>query len=160
MSAKSQDLPFVENYLPAMMNKASHLISAEFHQVAQAHGFSVTEWRVLACLHDGRGYNIGELSEAALTKQPTLTRLLARMESRGEVLRKDSPEDKRITLVRLTPKGTRVANKLVALAREHEERVLAELGFQSANDLKRALRQLAELHGESLKGSLEPSSDA
>lgn len=154
MNAQSQSLPFVENYLPAMMNKASHLISAEFHDVALAHGFSVTEWRVLACLHGGNGYNIGDLSQAALTKQPTLTRLLARMEARGEVVRKDSPEDRRVTLVRLTAKGTRVANKLVALAREHEERVLAELGFQSASDLKRVLRQLVELHGQSAQGML------
>lgn len=149
MTSKPKDVSFVAHYLPAMMNRASHLISAEFHKVALAHGFSVTEWRVLGCMSDERQYSIGELSRLALTKQPTLTRLLARMEMRGEVVRKDAVEDKRITLVRLTPKGATLAHKLVGLAQDHEQKVLAELGFQSANDLKRTLRELIALHSAS-----------
>ena len=41
-------LPFVEDYLPALLAQASKLISAEFHAVVEAEGFSVTEWRILA----------------------------------------------------------------------------------------------------------------
>lgn len=138
--------PFTADYLPAMMNRASYWISSEFHQEALAHGFSVTEWRVLACLSDGKAYNVGELCDLALTKQPTLTRLLARMESRGEVRRKDAPEDKRITLVQLTPRGLTLARKLVAQAQAHEAKVLQALGADKAQQLKALLRQLTALY--------------
>src|SRR6218665_193678 len=41
---------FVNDYLPALLAQASWLISSEFHGVARAHGFSVSEWRVLPSL--------------------------------------------------------------------------------------------------------------
>jgi DNA-binding MarR family transcriptional regulator len=142
MASKKKATTFVANYFPAMMNRASHLIAAEFHRVAQSHGFSVTEWRVMGALAEGKVYSTGELAELTLTKQPTLTRVLARMEARGEVARQDAPGDKRITLARLTPRGAKVAAKLVALAKAHEEQVLAQLGAAPAAELKRALREL------------------
>lgn len=157
MTSKRPDPTFTENYLPAMMNRASHLISAEFHQVVRAHGFSVAEWRVLACLSDGNAYNVGELCKMALTKQPTLTRLLARMHARGEVLRQDAPDDRRITLVRLTPRGATLAQSLVTLAKQHEQKVLAQLGFQNSTELKRSLRQLIALHERDAGGLPEES---
>ena len=150
---------FIDTYLPAMLGRAAHLISAEFHKVALAHGISVTEWRVLGCLADGQTFNIGQLATLALTKQPTLTRLLARMEARGEIERKDAVEDKRITLVRLTPKGGKLARKLVGLAQDHEEKVMAELGFHGSHDLKRVVQQLIDLHSHALSDSDEESPD-
>ena len=48
--ALKDDLPFVDDYLPALLGQASHLIQSEFHRVVKAKGLSVAEWRVLASL--------------------------------------------------------------------------------------------------------------
>jgi DNA-binding MarR family transcriptional regulator len=72
-------LPFVEDYLPALLAQASKLISAEFHAVVEAEGFSVTEWRILASLTGSPGISTGRLAQISVTKQPTVTRLLVRM---------------------------------------------------------------------------------
>ena len=42
-SRSTEALPFVDHYLPALLARASELISSEFHVVARKHGFSVTE---------------------------------------------------------------------------------------------------------------------
>lgn len=137
---------FVDGYLPALLALASRLISGEFHEVVRQHGFSVSEWRVMASLADGDPISIGELAQVTVTKQPTVTRLLDRMESKGQVERLPHPSDRRITLVRITPQGSRTIERLIGLAREHESRVLAPFGLARAEELKKTLRQIIDLH--------------
>ena len=137
---------FIDDYLPALLAQASQLISAEFHKVARANGFSVPEWRVLASLAGGAPISTGVLAQVSVTKGPTATRLLDRMEGRGQVQRLAHPRDRRVTLVRITPEGQRAVARLIALAKAHEQRVLEPFGLQSADQLKAILRRLIELH--------------
>ncbi len=137
---------FVDHYLPALLAQASQLISEEFHHVVRQEGFSVSEWRVMASLAGGAPISIGRLAQVTVTKQPTVTRLLDRMEARGQVQRLPHDSDRRVTLVRITPKGDKTVKRLMELAREHEARVLEPFGLARAEALKDALRQMIELH--------------
>lgn len=137
---------FVDDYLPALLAQASQLISSEFHEVARQQGFSVSEWRVMASLAGGEAVSIGRLAQVTVTKQPTVTRLLDRMEARGQIERLPHDSDRRITLVRITTEGAKAVAHLMELAREHEHRVLEPFGLQRAEDLKTTLRQMIELH--------------
>jgi DNA-binding MarR family transcriptional regulator len=139
---------FVDSYLAALLAQASHLISSEFHEVVRAHGLSVAEWRVLASLAGGKAVSIGQLAQAAVMKQPTVTRLLDRMAARGQVERFGHDGDRRVTLVRITAAGSRTVSRLIALAREHEARVLEPFGLTRAEELKTTLRRIIELHRE------------
>ena len=138
-------LPFVDDYLPALLAQASELISGEFHQVVQATGFSVLEWRVLATLASRPGLSTGGLADIALSKQPTITRLLDRLEARGHVQRYPHDSDRRITMVRITPSGRAIVADLMAQAKAHEQRVLQSLGLKRAEGLKGTLRRMIEL---------------
>ena len=137
---------FVDDYLPALLAQATQLISGEFHRVVKAKGVTVSEWRVLATLAGGEPLSIGALAQVTVTKQPTLTRVLDRMEARGEVKRIPHGEDRRITLVAITPAGNRLVSGLIRMAREHEHRVLEPFGLQRAADLKATLKRMIELH--------------
>jgi DNA-binding MarR family transcriptional regulator len=143
---------FVDDYLPALLGQASHLISSEFHRVVVTQGLSVAEWRVLASLASGQPMSTGKLAQVSLTKGPTATRLLDRMEARGQVERLGHDGDRRVTLVRITPEGRRTVARLVALAKQHELEVLEPFGLDQVEDLKTMLRRLIELHrpGEQL----------
>ncbi len=138
--------PFVDNYLPALLGQASHLIQSEFHRVVKAKGLSVAEWRVLATLASGQPMTTGRLAEVSLTKGPTATRMLDRMQARGQVERLAHDADRRVTMVRITAEGRRKVSRLMALALEHEQRVLEPLGAQRAETLKATLRRIVELH--------------
>lgn len=59
---------------------------------------------VLATLGDGPE-TIGRLAEIEGVAQPTLTRMVGRLEAEGLVLRERSARDGRVVLVRLTPAG-------------------------------------------------------
>ena len=142
--ATALDQPFVADYLPALLGQAAQLIQGEFHRVVREHGFMVSEWRVLATLADGAEMTTGRLAEVSLTKGPTATRLLDRMEARGQVQRLPDTADRRITRVRITPGGQRTVSALIALARDHENRVLAPFGLAQAEALKATLRGLID----------------
>jgi DNA-binding MarR family transcriptional regulator len=137
---------FVDDYLAALLAQASQLISGEFHQVVRTNGFSVSEWRVLASLAGSEPMSIGRLASISTIKQPTVTRLLDRMEAKGLVKRLENDGDRRITLAAITPAGTRRVSRLIELARVHEQRVLEPFGLRRAEELKSTLRHIIELH--------------
>src|SRR6218665_3415111 len=64
---------FGNDFLPALLAQASWLISSEFHGVARAHGFSVSEWRVLASLAGGAPGSIRRRGEPSVHQTPHIT---------------------------------------------------------------------------------------
>jgi len=101
---------------------------------------------VLATLAGNEPMSIGRIAQITTIKQPTVTRLLDRMEAKRHVERLEKDGDRRITLVRITPIGSRMVARLIPLAREHEQRVLEPFGLERAEDLKSTLRSIIELH--------------
>lgn len=133
---------FVEDYLLYMLAAASEQASAQFHERARKAGLRVPEWRVLACLHDYDGAMITRLAGFALIEQSRLTRIIAQMESRGLVLRKNDPRDGRRVRVYLAQEGRALVSKLVPEARAHEARLLAKLSNDDGAKLKTTLHAL------------------
>lgn len=155
---------FVDTYLAALLAQASHLISSEFHAVVRQHGLAISEWRVLATLADGPPISVGRLAQTAVTKQPTVTRLLDRLHLRGHIRRLAHGNDRRVTLVGITPAGKRVVARLIALAREHEEKVLSPFEPSRSDTLKSTLRRIIEHHGLAnpyfVKRNVDPGSSS
>jgi DNA-binding MarR family transcriptional regulator len=136
---------FVDGYLPYLLARASRLISAEFHAELAARQVPTMHWRVLATLHDG-AMHVTDLAQIALEKQPTMSKVLDRMEKLGLVRRQPGLADRRSTLVSITDEGMRVVTPLLKLAKQHEHDVLAPLGDKKAEVLVEVLRKLIALH--------------
>ncbi len=143
--ARTSQTGFVDTYLAALLAQASHRISSEFHRVVRAQGLSVSEWRVLASLAEGHPVSTSRLAKLAIMKTPTTSRLLDRMQARGQITRMVDESDRRVTLVCITPKGQRTVSRLIERAREHEAKVLAPFGLERAEALKTSLRTLIDM---------------
>ncbi len=137
---------FIDDYLAYLLARASHLISAEFHVVVRRTRLPVLQWRVMATLADGQARSIGEVALIVLTPQSTLTRVAERMVRAELLLRESDAADRRITRIRLSATGLKLARKLVLQAQAHESAVLAALSATDARALKRILRLLIEQH--------------
>ncbi|GAB6848371.1 hypothetical protein JCM10599A_21750 [Paraburkholderia kururiensis] len=142
----SKTKAFVDDYLPALLGQAWHLVSTEFHAVVEQRGLSVLEWRVLSTLASNGPLSISVLAQMTVSKQPTVTRLLLRLEAQGHVERSTSRDDRRYTLVRVTRNGRRLVAGLIALAEEHERAILEPFSQQKIDTLKDILRELIERH--------------
>ncbi|MBO9332566.1 MarR family transcriptional regulator [Achromobacter xylosoxidans] len=137
---------FVDGYLAYLLAQASQRISAEFHLQVRAAGLSVTQWRVLASLQGSEGETIGSLAVLAITKQPTLSKVVQRMEAEGLVARNGVRADRRQTRVRITAKGSNLIASLCEQALQHQKAVLAPFGEEKAAQLIEMLEVLMTEH--------------
>jgi DNA-binding MarR family transcriptional regulator len=138
--------PFVDGYLAYLLAQASYRISAEFDAQANAAGLSVTEWRVLGSLMGGEGITVGELAMRAITKQPTLSKVVQRMEAEGLLMRADVRADRRQTRVSMTAKGRKLAESLCRQAMRHQAMVLEPFGEERSALLIEMLHTLMVQH--------------
>lgn len=131
---------FVDDYLLSLLARASHVISSEFHARLRSRGVSVPVWRVLASLSGSAGETVSTLAAACLLLQPTMTKVLDRMERDGLVRRKQDTADRRLVRIHLTPRGEAMVADLLSAARQHEaEIVLRHPETAAIKDLLRAL---------------------
>ncbi len=133
---------FVDHYLAFLLAQASHRISAEFHAQVRAAGLTVTEWRVIGSLAGSEGETVGRLAYLTITKQPTLSKLVHRLERDGLVQRTREEDDRRQTRVQLTERGNALAERLCSQALQHQASVLAPLSAAQAEALLDTLQIL------------------
>jgi MarR family transcriptional regulator, organic hydroperoxide resistance regulator len=133
---------FVDDYLLYLLARASHLISAEFHEQIRRRGISVPVWRVLASLVGSTGETVTGLAETCLLQQPTMTKLLDRMVRDELVRRSQDTRDRRVVRVALTARGEMIASELVQAAKQHEAEVLARHPEAEAMAIKNLLRAI------------------
>ena len=141
---KSADNSFLDNYLSHLLARASHLVSEDFTPVLKKAGIDRGRWRILAALSDVGEMTIGTLAKAVLMKQPTLTKILDRMEGEDLVKRHNAPNDRRSTLVRITDRGRDMISDLLVKSKEHEVQILRSYSTEEEEVLKRVLRTLIE----------------
>lgn len=134
--------PFVDDYLSYLLARSSKLVSEQFHATVKASGLNVNYWRILASLSDGDGLSLNQLNERVLFNQPTLSKLVARMETEGLLQRLKGEQDKRSILIYITPQGRELVNRLLEKAKWHESEVLANYSADQQALLKGMLRQL------------------
>lgn len=137
---------FLDEYLPYWLAQASYWISSEFHREVAAAGLTVAEWRVLASLHGSAGETIGTLCRLALLKQPTLSKLVQRLEAEDLVARRDTDDDRRQTIVTSTAKGRARVAALIDKAGAHQREVLKPFGDSNSRELIRTLKDLVRQH--------------
>ncbi|HEX6980998.1 MAG TPA: MarR family transcriptional regulator [Alphaproteobacteria bacterium] len=133
---------FIDDYLSYLLARASHQVSHEFHRELKPYGLSVLEWRVLATLEGSDGCSLGEVADAVLFKQPTVTKLIDRMERDGWVKRQPGAGDRRRIRIVMTAKGRAVVQELLVKAKRHEAACLASYTPAEIENLKRILRDL------------------
>ncbi len=130
---------FADEHLSALLGRASAAISAEFHEDVRRYRMPIPQWRVLASLSDGDGFSLSELSDLTLLNQPTITRLVQRLEAKGLLRKAPDAHDGRVLRVSLTKRGRAQVGDLIALAKERQKRILQGL---DAETLKASLRYL------------------
>jgi DNA-binding MarR family transcriptional regulator len=86
---------------------ASRRLLASLHPDAPT--LTPTKLRALDVIGKEGGVRIGELAERIGIDETTATRLVDRLEAGGLAARRSAPNDKRVTLVELTPSGVVLA---------------------------------------------------
>jgi DNA-binding MarR family transcriptional regulator len=81
------------------------------HEVSNEYGITGPQLWVLKTVFKNGGLPLGELSQKMYLHPSTVTGVVDRLEKKGYVSRDRDPEDRRVVMVQLTPKGKRLAKR-------------------------------------------------
>lgn len=118
-------------------------IEKEVQRRFAARGATLPRFDVLAALdRHPQGMNMGALSRALLVSNGNATQLVQKLAKEGLVRIRTAPDDRRSSIVRLTPKGRAEFNRLAAAHHDWIDALLADLDGTKRDDLYHALGEL------------------
>jgi len=113
--------------LSMLLNQAGYALSNRLTAALSELELSVRVYCALAKADEGE-HTQGKLAELAWMDKTTMVVTLDEMERRGLAERRLSPEDRRVRVVAITPKGRRLLGKADAIVQGVYDEVLAGLG--------------------------------
>lgn len=141
---------FVPYQLSIVSNTVSQAIADEYQQ---RFNLATTEWRVMAVLarYDGEGLSARAVARVTAMDKVAISRALARLVTRGLVLRRVHHGDKRRSVLRLSAEGWRIHDQIAPLARRQERSFLARLDADEQRWLARILDKLLDDETDAIK---------
>ena len=105
-------------------------------------GLTQPQFGVLECLGHLGPQTIGQLTRKLLSTGGNMTVVIDNLEKDGLVYRANSKEDRRATVVRLTPKGKNLFDHIFPTHAEEITRLASVLSEQEQQELGRLLKKL------------------
>ncbi len=137
---------FYNEYLPYLLARAANDSASQFHARLKQFGLTLLSWRVLASLSDGAAWTVNDLCKVSIAKQPTLSKLLDRLEAARLIKRSDDKVDARKVLVTLTRAGAAKIQPVISQARQYGDNLAGQLSSGELVSLKATLRKLIDTH--------------
>ncbi|MCA2011242.1 MarR family transcriptional regulator [Cereibacter sphaeroides] len=146
----SQDLPFLSRSL-------RYLIRGQGDELRHDHDLESGDIGVLAVVASNPGVTQNDLAASLVLKKSAVTRVVQRLEKRGFLTRRRSPQDRRANLLTLTETGEAVSARLRAATQaKHDqwfETIAPEERAVFFDVLFRLVDHLAETHSGDLPES-------
>ncbi|MDX1381138.1 MAG: MarR family transcriptional regulator [Xanthomonadales bacterium] len=116
---------------------------AEGHRAMES-GLTLPQADVIFTLGNTTGMSCKNIGERTLITKGTLTGIIDRLEDKGLVTRETDPEDRRSTIVRLTPEGEAAFERCFPLQISYLAEYFQRLSPQQMEAAQQALRTLRE----------------
>lgn len=146
----------LDTFLPYLLNQAAEAASRAFAQVYRTgYAMTRTQWRVLANLGKFGAMTARDICRISHLEKTKVSRAVANLEERGWLSREPLPGDRRAEILRLTPEGHGVFDRLGALAADHDRHLRETLGVERAAAVAEVLREIVVL-GRSSGSDEEP----
>ena len=127
-----------------LLNRSARLLARWGDERFRSLGLAVAQMPVLSALKDGHSLTQKELACLARIEQPTMTHLLARMERDGLIQRTPNPDDKRSSLVSLTPQALDKLPEAGAVLRDGNAAALRGFTAEEVAVLSGLLRRVVD----------------
>jgi DNA-binding MarR family transcriptional regulator len=135
----------LEHFLPYRLSVLSNRISAAIaREYAERFQLGMTEWRVLAVIGPLPGLSASEVVERTAMDKVAVSRAVDRLVRSGRLLRETDGDDRRRSLLRLSPAGRAVYAEVVPAALALERRLLESLSATDREQLDELLGRLNE----------------
>jgi DNA-binding MarR family transcriptional regulator len=132
----------LEDYILYNLVRTAATYNEEMAKALKSFRLDTMKWRILMLLKDKSPSSVGELARRSVTKMPTLTRMLIRMEEDGLVIRQALEGDRRVVQVTMTPKAVTTLRAVQAIGQRVFERALEGVDASEAASVTDVLRRV------------------
>jgi DNA-binding MarR family transcriptional regulator len=106
------------------------------------------QYASLTVIRDAPDLDVTRLSSLVALDKATLAKVIERLEAKGWILRTGSGLDKRVKLLKITPKGRKVLTAAEPGVRRCQRRILAPLAVDDRQRFMTMLEQLVEQNND------------
>jgi len=119
----------LNDFLPYRLNAAASRISRAFADRYRIDfGISIPAWRVLAHLYQSGDVSVRDIEARADMEKSKVSRAATRLEASGLITKAVNDTDRRLLALHLTPEGKALVARLIPVAIQFQEEMLAQLG--------------------------------
>ena len=112
----------------------------------KAYDLTGSQYNVLRILRGSlpSGLPCGQIADRMITRDPDITRLLDRLETRKLISRERGDQDRRVVLANITPEGLRLLQEIDPVIAAHHCRLFSTLSKTELRELVRLLQAVRE----------------
>jgi MarR family 2-MHQ and catechol resistance regulon transcriptional repressor len=125
-----------------VLARAHGAVASYIEHAIAAQGLCLSKFMVLEVLLHKGPLTISTIGEKVLLASASMTSAIDGLEGKGLVVRKNSPEDRRVRLVELTPAGRELISSLYAQHEKDLESVTAGLSAEERKSLYDGLKKI------------------
>ncbi len=141
--AEFTDLRGFDQSLPMALLRARESLMRRFRPMLASHELTEQQWRVIRALAGAElPLDVGEIADATFLLGPSLSRILANLESRKLVTREPDQRDQRRSSVALAPAGAELFAKVAPESEEIYRLVEKSFGDGRMTELLSLLNEL------------------
>jgi len=142
MAEKQQEL-ILEDFLPYRLSILSNTVSATIAGAySKRFGLSIPEWRIMAVLSRHPGLSASEVAERTLMDKVAVSRAVGKLIKSGRINRRFADQDRRRSILHLSPAGEAVYAEVAPLALKFERELLHGLSDEEVHTLDVLLERL------------------
>jgi len=125
------------------LQRAADWLMQDVQSLLKGHGLSHQQYNVLRILRGAKGpLNCTEIANRMINRDPDMTRLLDRMETRGWIERARAVEDRRVVLASITESGMALLAELDEPVTECHRRQFSGLDAEQKAQITETLKLL------------------
>ena len=116
-------------------------------------GINLGEFDVLATLRRNGKNGVltpTEIASAAMVSPSGLTHRLTQLEKMGHIIRQNDPNDRRSSLVRLTPQGRKIADQAIERISQHATQSLSSFSVDEVEALSAVLDKVLAMISQTI----------
>jgi DNA-binding MarR family transcriptional regulator len=129
-----------------LIRRLQQIAVALFVAECEALDLTPVQYASLSVIRDVPDLDVTRLSSLVALDKATLAKVIERLEAKGWIFRAGSSVDKRIKLLKITPKGRKVLASAEPGVRRCQRRILAPLVENDRQVFMKMLEQLVELN--------------
>lgn len=131
--------------LPIALLRAREAVMSRFRPLVAHAGLTDPQWRVLRVLNEHGPLDPTQIAQKACILLPSLSRMLRILEDDELIVRSGAPNDKRSSIIAVTPKARQLLLKMVPMSNTIYEELERTYGKARMRELLDLLEELAEL---------------